>query len=45
MSESLRCITPVDGSVYLERPLAGEGEIEAALAGAAAASALRVTNS
>ena len=27
MSDMLRCISPVDGSVYVERPLAGDGEI------------------
>ncbi len=37
MAEKLQCVTPVDGSVYVERPLAGESEIEAALARAEAA--------
>jgi acyl-CoA reductase-like NAD-dependent aldehyde dehydrogenase len=32
MSDKLQCITPVDGSVYVERPLAGGSEIEAAVA-------------
>ena len=31
MSESLRTISPVDGSVYVERPLAGAAEINKAL--------------
>ena len=31
MAETLKCITPVDGSVYVERPLAGEAEIAEAL--------------
>lgn len=31
MSETLTCITPVDGSVYVERPLATAAEVEAAL--------------
>jgi acyl-CoA reductase-like NAD-dependent aldehyde dehydrogenase len=31
MSETLTCISPVDGSVYAERPAAQEAEIEAAL--------------
>jgi acyl-CoA reductase-like NAD-dependent aldehyde dehydrogenase len=39
MSDSLKCITPVDGSVYVERPLAGTAEIEAALDRAPAAQA------
>jgi acyl-CoA reductase-like NAD-dependent aldehyde dehydrogenase len=39
MAETLKCITPVDGSVYVERPLAGETEIAEALAGARAAQA------
>ena len=30
MAEVLKTITPVDGSVYVERPLAGEAEIDAA---------------
>jgi acyl-CoA reductase-like NAD-dependent aldehyde dehydrogenase len=37
MSDSLKCITPVDGSVYVERPLAPAAEIEAALDRARAA--------
>ncbi len=32
MAKTLTCITPVDGSVYVERPLAEAGEIEAAVA-------------
>ena len=39
MSETLKCITPVDGSVYVERPLASGAEVAAALAGAQAAQA------
>ena len=35
-----RTITPVDGSVYVERPLASDRDIEAALAGAVAAQRL-----
>ena len=31
MSGSLRCISPIDGSVYVERALAGDAEIAAAL--------------
>ena len=31
MGETLKCITPADGSVYVERPLAQGAEIEAAL--------------
>ena len=34
MTEILKCITPVDGSVYVERPLADDAEVAAALAGA-----------
>ena len=34
MAETLKCISPVDGSVYVERPLAGAKEIEAALTAA-----------
>jgi acyl-CoA reductase-like NAD-dependent aldehyde dehydrogenase len=32
MANTLKCVTPVDGSVYVERKLAGAPEIEAALA-------------
>jgi len=39
MTETLKCITPVDGSVYVERPLADDAEVAAALAGAQAAQA------
>ena len=39
MTETLKCITPVDGSVYVERPLADDAEVAAALAGARAAQA------
>ena len=39
MSDSLNCITPVDGSVYARRPLANGAEIEAALDRARAAQA------
>jgi acyl-CoA reductase-like NAD-dependent aldehyde dehydrogenase len=31
MADTLQCITPVDGSVYVERPLAGPADIDAAL--------------
>ncbi len=31
MSELLKCISPVDGSVYVERPLASDSDIQAAL--------------
>ena len=34
MSESLKLISPVDGSVYAERPVARDAEIEAALSSA-----------
>jgi acyl-CoA reductase-like NAD-dependent aldehyde dehydrogenase len=34
---SLQCVSPVDGRVYVERPLAGAGEIERALEVASAA--------
>ena len=37
MTETLKCISPVDGSVYVERPLAGRADIERALARARAA--------
>ncbi len=39
MSDSLKCITPVDGRVYVERPLASGAQIEAALDRARAAQA------
>ncbi len=39
MTETLKCITPVDGSIYVERPLADDAEVAAALAGARAAQA------
>lgn len=39
MAESLKCITPVDGSVYVERPLASDSEIAAALKAARKAQA------
>jgi acyl-CoA reductase-like NAD-dependent aldehyde dehydrogenase len=39
MSDSLKCVTPVDGSVYVERPLATGAEIEAVLDRARAAQA------
>ncbi len=32
MTDYLKCITPVDGSVYVERPLADGDEIDKALA-------------
>jgi len=31
MTEQLKCISPVDGSVYVERPLAGAAEVDKAL--------------
>jgi acyl-CoA reductase-like NAD-dependent aldehyde dehydrogenase len=31
MTKTLKCITPVDGSVYAERPLAADSEVAAAL--------------
>ena len=34
MSESLKLISPIDGSVYAERPVAGDADIEAALSSA-----------
>jgi acyl-CoA reductase-like NAD-dependent aldehyde dehydrogenase len=34
MTETLKCITPVDGSVYVERPLASEAEVAEALTAA-----------
>ncbi len=37
MAESLKCVSPVDGSVYVERSLAQSGEIAAALEKARAA--------
>ncbi|MGB6426903.1 MAG: aldehyde dehydrogenase family protein, partial [Methyloceanibacter sp.] len=36
MSESVKIITPVDGSVYAERPVARDAEIEAAVSAARA---------
>jgi acyl-CoA reductase-like NAD-dependent aldehyde dehydrogenase len=39
MADILKTISPVDGSVYVERPLAGGAAIEAALAGAVRAQA------
>ncbi len=39
MSEMLKTITPVDGSVYVERPLATADDIDAALDRARAAQA------
>jgi acyl-CoA reductase-like NAD-dependent aldehyde dehydrogenase len=37
MSDKIRTISPIDGSVYVERPFAGQAEIAAALAAAAKA--------
>src|SRR5258706_7292395 len=37
MSETIRCISPVDGRVYAERPAATQAEIESALARAGSA--------
>ena len=39
MSERIDIVTPVDGSVYARRPVAADGEVEAALARARAAQA------
>ncbi len=39
MTDKLECISPVDGRVYVERPLADEAEIEAALKAARQAQA------
>ncbi len=39
MTETLKTISPVDGSVYVERPLAGEDAIERTLAAAVTAQA------
>jgi acyl-CoA reductase-like NAD-dependent aldehyde dehydrogenase len=39
MTETLKCITPVDGSVYVERPLASDAEVAEALTAAQAAQA------
>jgi acyl-CoA reductase-like NAD-dependent aldehyde dehydrogenase len=39
MTDSLKCVTPVDGSVYVERPLAGDAEVAEALARARSAQA------
>lgn len=39
MSASIKCISPVDGSVYVDRPVATEAEVGAALARARAAQA------
>ncbi len=40
MSDSLKCITPIDGSIYLERPLADGEAVETALAAARPAQAV-----
>ncbi len=40
MTETLKCITPVDGSVYVERSLASDAEVDAALTEAQAAQAV-----
>jgi len=40
MSETIKCFSPVDGSLYAERAVAGEKEITLALAGAREAQAL-----
>ncbi len=39
MTDSLKCVTPVDGSVYVERLLAGDAEVAEALERARAAQA------
>ena len=37
MSESVKIVSPIDGSVYAERPIASDAEVNAALSGARAA--------
>jgi acyl-CoA reductase-like NAD-dependent aldehyde dehydrogenase len=37
VTDTLRCISPVDGSVYIERPVAGDAEIASAIEAAQAA--------
>lgn len=39
MTDTIKCISPVDGSVYAERPVASQGDIDAAIARAKAAQA------
>ncbi|HSM20378.1 MAG TPA: aldehyde dehydrogenase family protein [Hyphomicrobiales bacterium] len=39
MSETVKIISPIDGSVYAERPVASDAEVDAALAAARAAQA------
>ncbi len=39
MTDSLRCITPIDGSLYVERPLASSAQVSAVLSSAQAAQA------
>ena len=39
MTDTLKTISPVDGSVYVERPLAGSGEIDRTLSAAVSAQA------
>ena len=39
MTETLKTISPVDGSLYVERPLAGTGEIDRTLGAAVSAQA------
>ncbi|TCT09190.1 acyl-CoA reductase-like NAD-dependent aldehyde dehydrogenase [Tepidamorphus gemmatus] len=39
MTSTIRCISPVDGSLYAERPLTPDAEVDAALAAAKAAQA------
>ncbi len=39
MLDTLKCISPVDGSVYVERPLANDQEVAEALARARQAQA------
>ena len=37
MSDSVKIISPIDGSVYAERPISSDGEIGAAVSAARAA--------
>jgi acyl-CoA reductase-like NAD-dependent aldehyde dehydrogenase len=39
MSETAKIISPIDGSVYAERPIAGDGDLDAAVSAARAAQA------
>ena len=37
MAESVKIVSPIDGSVYAERPIASDAEVNAALSAARAA--------